>query len=299
MMGVAVLARAPEWLPGRATTVISRFCLAAVVTLVAVLPVYLPYRRVAETQHMVRTLEIVADFSATLKGYLAAAGRLHMATWSDRFFRDPIDSFFPGFVVLALAVVGIVASRRKPEWRPRVIMLLLIAIVGLVLSLGTATPVYGWLFNVFPPMQGLRAAARFGNLFLLGLAALAGLGLAAWRTGDGRPGSRRRHAIAIALVVLANLEALRAPFEYHDFTGIPRIYRLLADEPGPVVLAEQPFFPRNATFENAPYVLASTAHWWPLMNGYSGYTPESYQRYADSFWYFPEERAIKAMRKRA
>jgi hypothetical protein len=162
-----------------------------------------------------------------------------------------------------------------------------IAIVGLVLSLGTATPVYGWLFHVFPPMQGLRAAARFGNLFLVGLAVLAGLGLAAWRPARW---------IAISLLVVVNLEALRAPFEYRDFTGIPRIYRLLADEPGRVVLAEQPFFPRTAIFENAPYVLASTAHWRPLMNGYSGYTPESYQRYADAFWYFPEDWAIKAMK---
>jgi hypothetical protein len=32
------------------------------------------------------------------------------------------------------------------------------------------------------------------------------------------------------------------------------------------------------------------------MNGYSGYTPESYVRNAATFWYFPEERAIQAMR---
>jgi hypothetical protein len=43
-------------------------------------------------------------------------------------------------------------------------------------------------------------------------------------------------------------------------------------------------------------VLASTAHWRPLMNGYSGYTPASYQRYADAFWYFPQDWAIQAMK---
>ena len=32
------------------------------------------------------------------------------------------------------------------------------------------------------------------------------------------------------------------------------------------------------------------------MNGYSGYTPETYQRYADAFWYFPEDWAIQAMK---
>ncbi|MBW8712857.1 MAG: hypothetical protein JF632_02090, partial [Acidobacteria bacterium] len=53
----------------------------------------------------------------------------------------------------------------------------------------------------------------------------------------------------------------------------------------------------QAAFENAEYVLNSTAHWQPLMNGYSGYTPASYGRFADSFWYFPREYAIEAMRR--
>ena len=33
------------------------------------------------------------------------------------------------------------------------------------------------------------------------------------------------------------------------------------------------------------------------MNGYSGYTPASYRAYADTFWFFPREHAIQAMRR--
>jgi hypothetical protein len=135
-------------------------------------------------------------------------------------------------------------------------------------------------------MQGLRAAARFGNLFLLGMALAAAFGTA----------RVRRPVFAALLIVLVNAEALRAPFVYQPFSGVPRVYELLRDEPGPVVVAEQPFFPRWAVFQNGPYVLNSTAYWRPLMNGYSGYTPESYQRYADAFWYFPEDWAIQAMK---
>jgi hypothetical protein len=141
-------------------------------------------------------------------------------------------------------------------------MLIAIAIAGFVLSLGTHTPVYGWLYAVFPPMQGLRVAARFGNLFLLGLSVLAGLGLFLLRR---RANPRWAGPLCIALLVIANLEALRAPFEYRRFTGIPHVYDLLADLPGPVVLAEVPFYPRQAVFENAEYVLNSTAHWRPLI----------------------------------
>lgn len=301
MLGVAIVMRAPEWWP-RAGRFLPRLAAAGVITALVILPVYLPYRRAAREQHMVRTLDAITDYSATPAGYLASAGRIHFFTWSGRFFKDPVDSFFPGFVILALAGVAIAAARRRQEGddptRARVVMLAAIGVAGVVLSLGVATPVYGWLFAVFPPMQGLRAAARFGNLFLLAVAVLGGIGLAALLppAGENHKSAKKRVWLAIALVVLVNLESLRAPMAYQPFRGIPDIYRLLAGEPGPVVLAEQPFFPHQGIFLNAPYVLASTAHWRPLMNGYSGYTPATYERYADAFGSFPTERSIQAMK---
>lgn len=300
MVGTATLVRLPEW-RHQWKMVLTRLFLAAVAAAVAILPLWLPYRRAAIEQGMVRSIESVTEFSASLKGYLAAAGTIHISTWSRSFFRDPVDSFFPGFIVIALALTAVWGLRRivstgphDVETRRRVTMMLAIGGVGLILSLGTHTPVYGWLYAVFPPMHGLRAAARFGILFLFAMSALAGLGLAA--LGVRYPGSRRLAAVAIVLVALANVEALRAPFEYRRFDGIPGIYKLLAAEPR-VVLAEVPFYPRRAVFENAEYVLNSTAHWRPLMNGYSGYVPATYGAYADVFWFFPREHAIQAMRR--
>jgi hypothetical protein len=289
MIAIVLLVRVREWWP-LLRSVAPKLMFAAVVSGVAIAPVYLPYRRAAIEQHMLRSLDIIKDYSATPRGYLASAGRIHGSTWSARFFKDPVDSFFPGFTIAALALVAVwLAWRRGPTLtRSRVTMLVAVGFAGFVLSLGTATPVYAWLFTVFPPMQGLRAAARFGNLFLLALALLAGIGLAAWKPSRW---------VAIAAVVLINAEALRAPFTYTPFTGIPDLYSMLAKEPGPVVLVEQPFFPRWAIFQNSHYVLASTTHWRPLMNGYSGYTPESYQKYADAFWYFPQDWAIDAMKQ--
>jgi hypothetical protein len=309
MIAVVLLTRVPDWLsrPGRAAML---FGGAAVLAAIAVIPVYLPYRRVARLG-MVRSIEAVTQFSATLKGYLAAAGRIHFSTWSGGFWANPVDAFFPGFIVIALATAAIVwvfTTRRPREQadlrseaasaialdRRRVVMLVAIAATGVILSLGTRTPVYGWLYHVFPPMQGLRAASRFGNLFLLGMAVLAAYGLAGLRR---KLLATRAGAIVIALVVLANLESLRAPLHYTPFTGIPAIYSLLASEPGRVVLVEVPFYPPQGVFLNGTYVLNSTAHWRPLMNGYSGYTPGAYRKYAETFWYFPREHAIQAMRK--
>jgi hypothetical protein len=50
-------------------------------------------------------------------------------------------------------------------------------------------------------------------------------------------------------------------------------------------------------FENGEYVLNATGHWKPVMNGMSGLTPMSYRRRAESFWFFPREWAIDAIKK--
>jgi hypothetical protein len=255
---------------------------------------------VAREQGLVRSLENVGEYSATLKGYLAAAGRLHYSTWSAPLFQNDVDAFFPGVTVLALSLAAVALAWRDRTagagtTRRRIIMLIAIGGVGMVLSLGTHTPVYGWLYAIFPPLSSIRAAARFGNLFLLALALLAGMGAALLRSA----GIFGRYATAatLALITLVNVEAIRAPFHYSRFDGIPNLYSILAREPGRVVLVEQPFYPPQGIFENAEYVLNSTAHWRPLMNGYSGFMPQSYRDYAETFWFFPREHAIQAMRR--
>lgn len=295
-IAIAIVTRVQDWRT-KWRLVLASLAVAATLAAAAVLPVYLPYRWVAREYGMVRSLEHVAQFSATPAGYLATAGRLHASLWSDRFFSDPINMFFAGFVVIGLAAAAVILAARAQRgsiMRRRALMLLVIATAGFILSVGTHTPIYGWLFAVFPPMQGLRVAARFGNLYLLGVAALAGIGLAAIRS---RLANRRlASGLAVAAIVLANLEAWTAPIAFQPFEPIPPVYSLLAQEREPVVLVEVPFYPPNAIHENAPYVFASTAHWKALMNGYSGYTPQSYRELAPIFWNFPDRRAIDAMR---
>ncbi len=299
MVAVAILARPGDWL-WRPLQVLPRFALATVVTALAIIPLYLPYRRVAVEQGLVRTLGDVADYSATLSGYLASAGRLHFATWSGRYFQGLVEPFFPGVVVLLLTIAAVALvwgtrARLDVSTKRRVVMLLAIGATGMVLSLGTHTPVYGWLYAIFPPLSAIRAAARFGNLFLLAVALLAAFGAARLRAS----GVLGRHAAAVAILLLTivNAEALRAPLHYGRFDGIPHLYAILAREPGRVVLVEQPFHLPHAIFQNAEYVFNSTAHWQPLMNGYSGFVPSSYSAVAETFWLFPRDEAIQAMRR--
>ena len=106
MIGVVLVTRVPDWWP-RVGRVVTLFAGATLLAGLAILPVYLPYRRLAREMGMVRAIETVTEFSATWTGYLAAAGRIHFSTWSARFWANPVDGFFPGFVVIVLAVAAL------------------------------------------------------------------------------------------------------------------------------------------------------------------------------------------------
>jgi hypothetical protein len=103
--------------------------------------------------------------------------------------------------------------------------------------------------------------------------------------------------ILAALLAVASVESWQGPTRTTPFDRVPAIYRLVAGFPDPVLLVEVPFYPAEAVFENGEYVLNATGHWRPVMNGYSGLTPESYRRRASAFWFFPEDWAIDAMRR--
>ena len=104
-------------------------------------------------------------------------------------------------------------------------------------------------------------------------------------------------ALAVATVTIVTVEAWQGPVRTQPFRGVPAIYSLLAEASGPVRLVEVPFFPAEAAFEHGEYVLNSTEHWQPILNGYSGFLPSSFRERAASFWYFPRPFAIDAMKR--
>ena len=293
-------ARATEWLPQcprrsqppRACGRRGGDCVA---------PLALPYQRAAAEQGMVRSLEAVAEYSATPKGYLAAAGWIHIATWSARFFKDPVNSFFPGFVVFALALVAICrlapvrwalappghdARSRSRSW------------VSCFRS-APHTPVYSVAVSRFPADAGAARRGAFRQ-------PVPARDVGPRRIRHGRRHSRTRSKSARAryarsrrrsLALAANVESLRGPIR------IPAVHRNSAPvQPARRRASRGPgggrrFIRAQAVFENAEFVLNSTAHWRPLMNGYSGYTPAPTSTFADAFWYFPRDYAIDAMRR--
>ncbi len=282
-LAVSAAARPADWLYPWSWRVVSRLAAAAVIGAILVAPFLVPYYLAQREQGLTRSLDEVALYSATWRDYVSTAGRLHYAAWSHRYLDGPA-SLFPGVAGILLALVALVAGR---AWKdPRARMCTLAGIVGLALSFGPALPGYAWVYQAFPLLQGVRAAARFGFLALVGVAVLAAFGTA-WL--ERRWGRHRAWMGGVALLLLAiHGEALRAPLVYRTFEGIPPVYDAIAADPDAVV-AEFPFFPVEGVFRNAAYLLNSTAHWRPLVNGYSGFTPPSYVDNARALRAFPDE----------
>ena len=258
-------------------------------------PLLWPYVTLAASG-ATRSLDMVAQFSATPAGYLATTGRLESGL-THAFFTNDVNVFFAGVCALVLAAVGIVSLATVS--RRRALMLVALAGAGVLLSFGPATAIYRTLYAFLPPLHGLRAAARFGYLYLLAIAIAAGFGFARIEkaiSSSQPPRLPASQPLAVVILLLLTAEAWqpRPPFVPYD--GVPAIYSRVAELPGTTLLAEMPFYPPEAIHENGEYVLNSTAHWKPLMNGYSGMTPGSYRRRAASFWFFPKEWAIDAIK---
>jgi hypothetical protein len=148
-----------------------------------------------------------------------------------------------------------------------------IAATGVLVALGTRTPFYRFGVETFGPIfRAIRVPSRGIVLFDLALGVLAAWGLSRLARG-------RRPIVAAALVLVA-FEYRAFPVDIGPVDSEPApVYRWLANVRLPGALIEWPF----ATDAEVDYEFRSTAHWKPLVNGYSGFAPPRYQELAAMF----------------
>jgi hypothetical protein len=173
-------------------------------------------------------------------------------------------------------------------------MCLAFGICGVLLSFGPQVPGYRWLYDSFTPLQGIRAISRFGYVGLVAVAVLAAYGFAHLRSWLGS--TTARTAVSLLVLALVTIEPLAAPIGYSRFGGIPKIYERLAGERDAIVVELPLPIPRGIFF-NAQFMLNSTVHWKPLVNGYSGFVPASYYQHYQQLGDFPSAASISALRQ--
>ena len=236
MVAVVVVARVPDWWR-RARRVVPLFAVATVLASAGHPARLSSVSSSRGTMGMRRPLEAVSEFSATVTGYLATAGRIHFSTWSSRFLGNPVDLFFPGVVVLVLArsrSLGVRADDRGRRWQrstaaPRFVDRQRAdpaadrhadrdAATASCCRSGCERPCTGGCITRFRRCRACERRRGSATFSCLAMAALAGSGLRPLRGRLPRPARRARRRRPRRA---RNLESLRAPVGYTRFEGIP------------------------------------------------------------------------------
>ena len=267
---------------------LTRACLVSVVVLVAVIaPLLWPYLQLNRELGLARSADETRLYVSTWEDYLKTGGTLHF-WWSKRFIEAKAANF-PGVLASGLVLVTVLTG---VAWRdPRARMWLAVGVGAVVLSMAPNAPGFDQVFAIAVPLQAIRAFARFGQLALAAVAVLGGFGVA--EILRRVPGRRAQWAVAGAVVLIVSAEALRAPLWYDRYSGLSRVYEHLGRERSAVLL-ELPIFEGRGIARNAPYLLNATAHWHPVVNGYSGFIPPRYGQRASALADFPADGALSA-----
>ena len=278
--------------------------LAAFVSGALTLPFFLPYVQVQNETGFARTLDDARMYSADGGAWLASSA------WAHRWWLPAVGRFnevlFPGILTLAFAAAGVcqVMRRNRPLLaqpraaessqqqaafpRDTAVLYLLIAIFAFWSSFGPDAGLYWVFYKTIPIFTFMRAPGRMGIMVVLALVVLGAPALATLLTRARRP-----LVAGAALSVLAAAELAEIPLtQLRLAEPLSPVYRLLATLPyGPVV--ELPYWYERSDFpRHAYYMLNSTAHWKPLINGYSDHIPQDFRNNVIPLSSFPTRQSF-------
>ena len=250
--------------------------IAAVVCIGSITPFFLPYLQMQESTGFERPL--TGQYSANIGAWLVSSAWSHR--WWAPYLTAPSEVLFPGILAIVLGVWGARIALRSPQ-RDIAIYYIGLALFTFWLTFGPKAGLYTALYYTVPVFSFLRAPSRAGIVVTLCLVVLAAPAMVALL--------KRRHAnlAAAALLLLATADVYRAPLRMREAPPLPNVYRTLASLPkGPVI--ELPFWATSIEYHrHAEYMLASTAHWQPLINGYSDHIPQDFRDHAPTLVNFP------------
>ncbi len=312
---VVMLVRRRE---ARRRPVLTHLAAAGIVALTVVFPIALGYRAVQTEYAVHRSFGQVTYYSASLASFvttgdhnclwgpMTAALRMHGTYTFER-------GMFPGALALLLAMVGVWVGRRR-AWEQ---FLALLVLTSGVFALGPQLRLvpgaksvligylpYALLYWHLPGWDSMRVPARFGALFLLGIAGLAATGLTAvsHRLATIRLSPARLTRVlpifGSAVILLGTGgEYLNHPLPLTPLesgAAIPPVYHWLATQPDARILELPLFFPDHAREQRiaAREQYFSLVHHHPLVNGNATVLPKGYQALVKDLSLLPSPRAV-------
>ena len=235
------------------------------------------------------------QYSANLGAWLISSAWAHR--WWAPYLRAPSEVLFPGILAIVLGMLGRDVRRqrrgdgdRTSEARRGAGIYIGLAVFTFWLTFGPKAGLYTLLYYTVPVFSFLRAPSRAGIVVTLCLVVLAAPALIALMR------KRSANAVFAILFVLAVADLYRAPLRMREAPPLPHAYRTLADLPKAPTI-ELPYWATSIEFHrHAEYMLASTAHWQPLINGYSDHIPQDFRDAAPTLNSFPSREVIRDSR---
>jgi hypothetical protein len=267
---------------------------AAVIAAAIVAPFFLPYIDLNRETGFERSLDDARRWAADWHSYLVSSAWGH--TWLLPYVRPWAEVLYPGTAAIVLGLIGLLGLRQKaapPAGRDHIVFYASVVAIAFWASFGPDAGLYRWFYDTIPVFSWLRAPARFGLVCVLGLAVLGGFAVARWTST-----ARTSLLVGTALVLLALTDLWVGPLDVIEPRPVDPAHVALSRLPrGPV--AEFPFFHLREDFHrHTEYMLFSTAHWQPLLNGYSDNIPMDFREMAPSMERFPDARSFAAMKGR-
>ena len=269
---------------------------AAALSVAIVLPFFWPYVELQQGEGFARSLDDSRRWSAGWRSYVASGA------WAHRWVLPYLDPWgevlFPGIVATVTGMLGLAGLAGVRRFRPDTATrdhLWFYASVGVIAcwsSFGPDAGLYEWLYRVVPVFSWLRAPSRLGLVVVLALAVLGGFAVQALASRWRRAG-----LVSVVIVLLAMADVCVAPLFMVEARPVAPAYESLRKWPyGPV--AEFPFFYLRMDFpRHAEYMLYSTAHWKPLINGYSDHIPPDFRAMVVPLSSFPNPESFAILKQ--
>jgi hypothetical protein len=297
LFGVSVAVCGRELLSRRKLVLLASGALAV---FVLSLPFLLPYARNRE-RGFYRRYEDVVHYSASLRDYVTPSrfNRVPYARFVPSQSRSE-KALLPGLAALALAAIGARAGRlrHRPFW----LFCLLLCATAVVLSLGpelrwgtNVVPLpYRFFYRHVPGFDSIRVPARISVLALFGVAALAGLGASVLISKWKRP-----FAAALLAILLFEYRTYSLESAFPEAPRPSAAHLWLAREGARGAVLVLPIHEGAAIGSESLAMVHSTAHFQPLVNGYSGWWPNDYWELVGRLRHFPTARSLRLLRERA
>ncbi len=265
---------------------------AGLLSIAIVAPFFLPYLEMQQASGFARTVGETRQWSAHLSSWVASAAWAHR--WLVPYLPPWGEVMYPGSVAIVFGVAGAIVLGRTAGTRrsPHLWFYGAVVVFMTWASFGPDAGLYRVLHQAVPLFAWLRAPSRFGLLVVLALAVLAGFAVARLLSRVRRP-----IVVGAVLVILTAGDLFVGPLFMVDATPVAPAYESLRRRPVAPV-AEFPFFYLRMDLpRHAYYMLNSTYHWRPLVNGYSDFIPPEFRDMVIPVSSFPNPESFNILKQ--